>query len=108
MGAFRIPAALLVVVLVIACVDGPTSPPSDVAAPQFGRSDDRASPTSEWVEELFIDYRADPVHGGPGPHPTVESARFSLTQGGIKWFANGVVEYKIDETDDPVGGDRGY
>ena len=99
MRAFRIPGALLVTVLVIGCVDGPTSPPSDGVVPEFSRNNDRASPvrgapTSEWVEELFIDYRAAPVHGGPGPHPTVESATFRLTQGGISW-PSGTAVYRI-------------
>ena len=79
-----------------------------MTAPQFGRSDNRASPdrgapTSDWVEELFIDYGADPVHAGP-PAATEESARFRLTQGGIKWFSDGAVKYEITGTEDVAGG----
>lgn len=45
----------------------------------------------EWVEEVFIDYS----HAGPGPHPSDESNSFHLTQGGIRWFSDGTVKYKI-------------
>ena len=113
MRAFRNPAALLAAVLVIGCADGPTSPPSDVTLPQLSRSDNRASPgrgapTLDWVEELFIDYGADPSHAGPGPDPDDESATFKLTQGGIRWPASGagdVVEYKITGGEDADDGD---
>lgn len=53
-----------------------------------------------WVEEVFIDYS----HAGPGPHPASESDNFHLTQGGIKWFAGGGVEYRIAGTEDTGGG----
>lgn len=58
------------------------------------------APNLEWVEETFIDY----THAGPGPHPTSESDNFHLTQGGIKWFAGGAVEYRIIGTEDTAGG----
>ena len=61
------------------------------------------SPTLEWVEEVFIDYGRNPTHAGPGPHPTDESDRFRLTQGGIRWFSGGPVEYEIS-VGDPLGG----
>ncbi|MBI2405599.1 matrixin family metalloprotease [Candidatus Microgenomates bacterium] len=61
------------------------------------------APSLQWVEEVFVDYGAD-THAGPGPHPTTESNSFHLTQGGIKWFAGGMVEYKITGTEAVSGG----
>ena len=58
------------------------------------------APNLEWVEETFIDY----THAGPGPHPTSESDSFHLTQGGIRWFTEGTVEYQITGTEDTTGG----
>lgn len=58
------------------------------------------APNREWVEETFVDYS----HAGPGPHPTTESDNFHLTQGGIKWFSGGPVEYRIIGTEDTAGG----
>lgn len=52
------------------------------------------APTSEFVNEIFVDY-ALPSHAGPGPHPTTESSDFHLTQGGIRWFSGSPVKYQI-------------
>ncbi len=52
------------------------------------------APEKEFVEEVFVDYKT-PTHAGPGPHPTTESDDFALTMGGIRWFENGTVKYKI-------------
>lgn len=52
------------------------------------------APTSEFVNEVFVDY-ALPSHAGQGPHPTTESSDFHLTQGGIRWFSGGTVKYQI-------------
>lgn len=92
-------------ILAIGCTDGPTMPPSDVAAPQFSPSDNRASPTQDCVEELFIDRGADPTHAGPGPHPTEESAKFKLTQGRISWSSGDAVKYEVIGTEAVSGGD---
>ena len=61
------------------------------------------APTSEFVEEVFVDY-ATPTHAGPGPHPTTESSDFKLTQGGISWFSGSNVEYRISGTEAVSGG----
>lgn len=58
------------------------------------------APNREWVEEVFVDYS----HAGLGPHPTTESGSFHLTQGGIRWFSGGTVEYRITGTEDTSGG----
>lgn len=58
------------------------------------------APNREWVEEVFIDYS----HAGPGPHPTTESDNFHLTQGGMKWFAGGNVEYRVTGAEATAGG----
>ena len=55
------------------------------------------APDREWVQEVFNDY-ANEVHAGPGKHPTTESNKFHLTQGGIKWFSGSEVEYDISGT----------
>jgi hypothetical protein len=48
-----------------------------------------------FVQEIFTDFRGpNETHAGPGPHPVVESDRFTLS-GGIRWFAGGTVEYRI-------------
>lgn len=62
-----------------------------VAATPFPKS---TAPTSAFTEEVFVDF-AMPSHAGPGPHPTTESSDFQLTQGGIRWFSDGTVKYKI-------------
>ncbi len=59
----------------------------------------RRAPQREWVEEVFIDYS----HAGPGPHPTTESDRYQLTQGGIRWFEGVTVTYRITGTQ-PITG----
>jgi hypothetical protein len=60
-----------------------------------GPAKDRGGATDrEFVEEVFIDY-ADDTHAGPGPHPTTESDRYHLTQGGIRWFSGGTVYYRF-------------
>jgi hypothetical protein len=75
------------------------------AAPfQQGKASQKADVLqSEWVEEIFIDY-TDDTHAGPGPHPTTESDRFRLIQGGIRWFSDSAVKYKISGTEDVTGG----
>lgn len=77
-----------------------------LAAPLFnGRASERAKVLqSEWVEEVFIDYGPGATHAGPGPDPTTESDGFHLTQGGIRWFSNGTVEYEITGTESVSGG----
>ncbi len=77
-----------------------------LAAPfQRGSASQKAAVLqSEWVEEVFIDYGNDPSHAGPGPHPTTESDKFHLTQGGISWFSDSTVKYKISGTEDVSGG----
>src|SRR3989344_5191060 len=61
------------------------------------------APTLEFAAETFVDY-AFPSHAGPGPHPTAESSDFQLTQGGIRWFSGGTVEYQITGTAEPISG----
>ncbi len=61
------------------------------------------APLSAFAEEIFVDYAA-PSHAGPGPHPTIESSNFQLTQGGIRWFAGGDVEYRVIGTESVGGG----
>jgi hypothetical protein len=57
-----------------------------------------------WVQEIIIDYVGPRyTHAGPGPHPTTESARYSLISGGIHWASGGTVEYRITGTA-PTGG----
>lgn len=74
----------------------------------FAASSDRAekaktATTSEWVEEVSVDYTND-THAGPGPHPTTESNRYQLTQGGIRWFSGSTIEYQISGTEAVSGG----
>jgi hypothetical protein len=45
-----------------------------------------------YQEVIFEDSEA---HAGPGPHPTTESKKFHLVNGGIKWPA-GAVKYKLE------------
>ena len=56
------------------------------------------------AQVIITDYRgpAD-THAGPGPHPTTESASYSLFSGGLQWFAGGTVEYRVVGTQ-PVNG----
>lgn len=61
------------------------------------------APISAFAEEVFVDYAA-PSHAGPGPHPATESSDFQLTQGGIRWFSGGTVEYQITGTEAVGGG----
>lgn len=61
------------------------------------------APISAFAQEIFVDYAA-PSHAGPGPHPTNESSDFQLTQGGIRWFFGGTVEYQITGTEAVGGG----
>ena len=69
-----------------------------VAAP----SPRATAPTSQFDEEVFIDYE-NPTHAGNGPHPTTESSNFSLTQGGIRWFSGSAVKYQVTGSA-PTGG----
>jgi hypothetical protein len=63
-----------------------------------------ASPEQrQFAQEIVIDYVAPHQHAGPGPHPSVESDRFALLSGGIRWFNGGTVEYRITGTA-PSGG----
>lgn len=65
-----------------------------------GKAQNASVPSSAWVEEVFIDY----THAGPGPHPSEESDRYQLTQGGIRWFSDSDVEYQIAGTEAVSGG----
>lgn len=83
--------ALLAAVLALSIAAMPV-----LAGPPRGAGKQAASEAvvKEFVEEVFIDY-ADDTHAGPGPHPTAETSRFHLTQGGIRWFSGGTVYYAI-------------
>lgn len=78
----------VICLLGIGCTDAPLTPTPDMAEPSFTRGANHLAPTDEWVQEVFIDRRDDPTHVGPGPHPTEESSKFSLSMGGISWFEN--------------------
>lgn len=58
-------------------------------------------PTGDFVEWVVVDYW-DPSHAGPGPHPSSETNKFQLLNGGIKWLATGMIEYKIDNSNKPA------
>lgn len=88
------PLKILLVVGVLAILAWAVSP--TLAAP----SQRVRAPNLEWVEETFVDYS----HAGPGPHPATESKSFHLTQGGIRWFSGGAVEYEITGTEAVSGG----
>ncbi len=61
------------------------------------------APTLGFTAETFVDYGID-THAGNGPHPTTESSNFQLTQGGVRWFAGGDVEYRVIGTESVDGG----
>lgn len=87
-----------------ACTGEPLTPPLDVAEPSFARVAAEGPSTDEWVQEVFIDRGDDYNHAGPGPHPTEESNRFSLIQGGVRWFAGDEVKYEISGAEAVGGG----
>lgn len=64
------------------------------AAPSSKARVGRNPTTSDWVEEVFVDYKA-PTHAGPGPHPSEESSDYHLTQGGISWPGGADIKYEI-------------
>ncbi|MBI4541252.1 MAG: matrixin family metalloprotease [Gemmatimonadetes bacterium] len=84
----------------------PLSPADGRSAAVDGEEVGDGSPgtTTEWVEDVFVDYAGLPSHAGPGPHPDTESNRFHLIQGGIHWFAGGTVKYRILGTEPVLGG----
>ncbi len=95
MRTFKIPAALLVVVLVIGCADGPTMPPSVVAVPpaEFDLAARLAGPPDlsgllpQLERRVFIHYRrgfAKP-NGRGKPGGGGGSKCFSLLAKGAKW-----------------------
>lgn len=47
------------------------------------------------AQETVIDVHEPKTHAGPGAHPTVESDRFGLFNGGISWASGASVEYRI-------------
>ncbi len=96
MRAFRIPAALLVVVLVIGCADGPTMPPSDVAASteEFNLAARLVGPPDlsgllpELERRVFIHYRsgsARPEGRSKKPPKEETSQCFSFMANGAGW-----------------------
>lgn len=51
--------------------------------------------TRDVAQDVIVDYVTPRTHAGPGAHPTEESDRYSLFNGGIRWFNGGTVEYRI-------------
>ena len=72
-------------------------------ASQKGKGPTKTPLQQEWIQEVFVDY-VNPSHAGPGPHPDTESSSFKLTQGGISWFSDGDVKYKITGAEGVTGG----
>jgi hypothetical protein len=82
-----------------ACQDRITPPDVESIGARMNRV-----PDMQFAEEIFIDGVANPSHAGPGPHPDTESVRYSLIQGGVRWFPGEAVEYRLAGAEPTAGG----
>jgi len=94
-------APVALVLFALACNAPDSVAPEHVVTPNASS----AVGSRPWAEEIVLDYRGpnDSHAGLVGPHPTTESDRFSLINGGVRWFTGGTLEYQITGTE-PVTG----
>jgi hypothetical protein len=93
-------AAIALIVLAVQACDAPDAVAPNGLTPNASAS---VAPRTYAREVIFDEIGPRYTHAGPGPHPTTESDRYSLINGGIQWVAGGTVEYEITGTE-PITG----